>query len=229
MKVTTMLTSVYPVLLVLFSSISSTSYMPSGTTTGNEGCTINVQKTVRFGFKRKQVDGRAFPRDANIDETSILDEMTAGTMDVCVSANGTCQWQFDAKAPDKKDLSIDVAGLEDVVGTLLLPKGKNAPDIEGFLRIAKEKGAEIKELGNSTVSVFLKNPTNHRNTVTLVDHSSGNLLGSSVYRDDDGALLAKLVSMPRPGNALSLSIFVFEHKIGEHSGWVTEIICETGK
>ncbi len=229
MKVSMLMPSVYPVLLVLFSSIFSTSFQTSNTPSGKEGCTISVQKAVRFGFKRKQVDGRAFPKEADIDNTSILDEMAPGNLEVCVDATGNCNWLFVAKARGQEDLAIEVAGMEDVVSTMLMPKGRNSPDIAGFLLAAKEKGAIIEELGNGTVSVTMKNDAINRTTISLVDTRAGNLLGSSVYRVGDGALLAKLVCMGKPGNALSMSMFVFEHKMGEHTGWVTEIICEIGR
>lgn len=229
MKVSILLSSVYPVLLVLFSSIFSTSFQTTDTPSGKEGCAISVQKAVRFGFKRRQVDGRAFPKEDDIDNNSVLDKMVPGNLEVCVDATGNCNWLFAAKARGQEDLAIEVAGMEDVVSTTLLPKGRTSPDIASFLLTAKEKGASIEELGNGTVSVTMKNDATKRTTITLVDIRAGNLLGSSVYRADDGALLAKLVCMGKPSNALSMSMFVFEHKMGEHTGWVTEIICEIGK
>jgi hypothetical protein len=226
MKSSIVLSSVYPVLLVIFSSIVSTSFQTNAPALPNgDGCTVSVQKAARYGYARKQVDGRAFPKEADIDQTSLLDKMVDGNLDVCVDAKGGCQWHF--LATGSKDLSFEMLGMEDVVRALLFAKGKDGPDVNAYLLSAKSNGAFLQELGNGTVSVTQKHEASKRTSVTMVDVRHNALLGSSVYRDADGALLTKLVCMQMLGKRLSMSLYVFEHGMGEKTGWVTEVQCET--
>ncbi|MCC6724245.1 MAG: hypothetical protein IT258_07005 [Saprospiraceae bacterium] len=219
--------SMYPLLLAIFTSVISTSFQTKEVTFAGDDCALNVQKDARYGFTRKQVDGRAFPKEANLDHTSLLDKMVDGSLGVCVNATGICQWKFLTTNGKSKDLTLEIQGMEDIVRSLLRSNDKEAPDINRFLLDAKSKGATLQELGNGTVSVTQKHQSSQKTSITLVDVRHNVLLGSSVYRDGDGALLAKLVCMQMPGKKLNLSIYVFEHQIGEQTGWVTEIQCET--
>lgn len=227
MKSSFMTSSVYPVLLAVFTSIVSTSFQTKEAIHAGDGCALIVQKGARYGYTRKQVDGRAFPKEADMGHAPLLDKMVEGSMDVCVDGKGVSQWKFLAANDQRKDISLEIQGMEDIVRSLLKPSSNNGPDINRYLLDAKSKGAMIQELGNGTVSVTHKHVSSQKTSVTLVDVRHNALLGSSVYRDSDGALLAKLVCMQMPNSRLNLSLYVFEHQIGEQTGWVTEIQCET--
>jgi hypothetical protein len=225
MKASLMLSSAYPVLLALFTSIVSTSFQTASMPTNGDGCSPTFRKEARFGYVKKQVDGKAFPKEAEIDHSTLLDKMVNGNLDVCLDAKGTCHWNFLTSNVGSKNLDIEVQGMEDVVRSLLLTE--DGPDISRYLINAKSKGAMIQEMGNGTVSVTQKHESSQKTSITMVDVRHNALLGSSVYRDSDGALLAKLVCMQMPNKRLNLSLYVFEHQIGEKTGWVTEIQCET--
>ncbi len=193
-----------------------------------ENCEMSVQSKVRYGVQRKMVDGNAFS-NVQLGDDLNADHFTDGMLEVCISPKTGCKWNLTSNGTKAEDnISIEFKGLEDVVKTLKFSDSQSNVSTKDFIEVAKNNGAEISDLGNGAMSIRQINPVSNLTTVTLVDTNKNVIMGSSVYGDGN-QLKAKMICKYKGTKEFqaihTLSLLVFEHAMGDKSGWMTEIIA----
>ncbi len=194
-----------------------------------EKCEVSVQNKVRFGFQRKMVDGTAFSKEISNTKSTNIKQLTKGMVDICIRSQGGCKWNFLAnESNEEQNVSVEISGLEEVVKALKLSSNQLPASTDGFIKIAKDKGAKITDLGNGTLSIRKEDGRTKLTTVTIVDTKRKVILGSSVYGAGNqlkSKIICKYKGVFTQLQLHTVSLLVFEHDMGDKSGWMTEIIA----
>ena len=185
---------------------------------------MTFKSNVNFQFHRKMINDKPFPTANALQTPSILNDLNNGLLEICLNTNGSCLWNFQDNTKGKQVLTIPIHGLSEIIKYLQF----GSTDYNQFLGVLKNQGAQLTELGNETLSIRMNDTDNNRTIITLFDKAKGRILGSTVYRQDT-ALESKVIcqyhSHSSKNELQSLSLQVFEHKVGEDAGWVTEVVA----
>ncbi len=198
---------------------------------GPEGnnCEMSILSSVKYSYNRKLVENVAFTKNATNKSQNKFSPLSKGMMEVCLGSSGGCKWSFNANDDENgNNISLEVIGLESVVKAIHLSAGKLASSTENFIRISRDKGAVVSKIGNGTISIRQTDDTNNLTTVTIIDTKRKVILGSSVYGDNNtlkSKVICKYKGVFTDLKLHTMSLLVFEHDMGDKSGWVTEAIA----
>lgn len=150
-------------------------------------CTSSIQKEISYTFnKRKITDGKLSVSYSENHST----KTQKGLLELCLGNQGNCTWKIT-----KNEIPIlirDISGMGVLMEYFQKELTGESVDYQDFIKTSIQAGAKITNLNNQTLSIRVEDQTKNIITVTLVDIKRNQLLGCSVYKDQDN-LYAKLI------------------------------------